>query len=116
MKNLTLISIGVDSWNRPVYEDENGKLFKDINCSKGNMRLATVYGGFDGEPDTPIEYIEKYKDVSIRIKRTKEQTIKYFKQLAHEFEKDAYRNDDPIAKAQSEAWELAAFEVKRNMQ
>lgn len=67
MKKLTLKYIGVDSWNRPVYEDETGRLFKDLNLGKGQMELATVYGGFDGEPDTPIQYIKKYQGVEIEV-------------------------------------------------
>lgn len=67
MKKLVLKFIGVDSWSRPVYEDENGKLFKDTNCDSGEIALCTAYGGFEGEPDTPIEYIEKYRDMEIEI-------------------------------------------------
>lgn len=67
MKKLVLTFIGVDNWNRPVYEDEGGKLFKDINCGMGEIALCTVYGGFDGEPDTPIVYIKKYQEVEIKI-------------------------------------------------
>lgn len=65
-KKLVLNFIGVDDWSRPVYEDENGKMFKDTNCGDGNLALCTAYG-FEGEPDTPIEYIEKYQDVEIEI-------------------------------------------------
>lgn len=67
MKKLVLKFIGVDSWSRPVYEDGNGKLFKDTNCDNGEIALCTVSGGFDGEPDTPIVYIEKYQDMEFEI-------------------------------------------------
>ena len=70
MKKITIKFLGTDSWNRPVYEDENGKMFKDTNLGKGNMALCTVYGGFEGEPDTPIQYIKKYQDVEFVIENT----------------------------------------------
>lgn len=50
-----------------------------------------------------------------RTYRTKEETIKYFKQLAFEFEVKAHRENDLIAKGMAEAYELAAFELERNM-
>ena len=47
--------LGRDSWSRPVYEDENGILVKDVDprswCAP---RLATALNNeFDGEPDCP---------------------------------------------------------------
>ena len=48
-------------------------------------------------------------------KRTKQETIEYFKWLASEFAKTAHRNNDPIAAAKSEAYELAAFEIEKNL-
>ena len=47
--------------------------------------------------------------------RSKEETIKYFKQLAYSFEVEAHRNKDLIAKGKAEAYELAAFELEHNM-
>lgn len=49
------------------------------------------------------------------MKRTKQETIDYFKHLAHEYEKDAHRNNNKEAKAKAEVYELAAFEIERNM-
>lgn len=49
-------------------------------------------------------------------KRTKQETIEYFKQLAFEYEKDGVRNNDSVALAKSEAYELAAFELEKNME
>ena len=49
-------------------------------------------------------------------KRTKQDTIDYFKTLAYEFEKKAYREDDLIAKGKSEAYRLVVFEIERNME
>lgn len=62
--------IGQDSWDRPVYEGEDGTLLVDVDprstrpislCTKMNNR-------FDGEPDTPIEHT-KYKDDKITVDR-----------------------------------------------
>lgn len=55
-----------------------------------------------------------------RTYRTKEETIKYFEQLSYEFEKQAHKySDEPEAsavfRAKAESYELAAFEVERNM-
>lgn len=53
-------------------------------------------------------------------KRTVMETIEYFELLASEFGKKASREQDGIAKTQhaakAEAYELAAFELKHNMQ
>lgn len=50
------------------------------------------------------------------MKRTKQETIEYFKYLAFEFEKQGYRNNDSSALAKAEAYEIAAFELERNME
>lgn len=50
-----------------------------------------------------------------KTKRTIQETINYFKQLAFEFEKEAHRNNDTIAKGKAEAYTLAAFEIEKNM-
>lgn len=67
METLILNYIGEDYWSRPVYKDENGILFKDVNCGSGKIALCTVCGDFEGEPNTPIEYIKKYQNVEIEI-------------------------------------------------
>ena len=62
METLELKRIGVDDWSRPVYKDNNGKLWKDINCDfwKKNcdrypIDLCSAYNNeFYGEPDSPI--------------------------------------------------------------
>ena len=81
-EKLTLTFIGIDDWDRPTYKDDEGRLLKDTNCDSGILALCTVCGGFDGEPDTPIEYIEKYKNRSIIIlgrenEPTKEEKFQY---------------------------------------
>ncbi len=66
MDEMTLNFKGYDSWDRPVYEC-NERLFVDVDprsfrspeiCTKCNNE-------FDGEPDTPIEVMEKYKNVKV---------------------------------------------------
>lgn len=70
MKEIVLNYLGKDSWNRPVYIDDEDNLYKDLNCGDGPLALSTVYGDFDGEPDTPIEYIKKYQDVKFLLNNT----------------------------------------------
>lgn len=64
---LLLRHKGRDNWDRPVYEDENGKLWKDvepgINCKP--KLCSALYNAFDGEPDTPLEVMARYKDKAI---------------------------------------------------
>lgn len=52
---MKLKYIGSDSWDRPVYEDENGLLVKDVNprkCWQPKLCVA-LDNAFDGEPDVP---------------------------------------------------------------
>lgn len=50
---LYLTYIGRDQWNYPVYEDQNGKLWKDIDCREGyEGRLCYVEDNkFENEVD-----------------------------------------------------------------
>jgi hypothetical protein len=50
------------------------------------------------------------------MKRTRQETIDYFKKLAYEFAKEAHRNNDLVAKGKAEAYELVVFELERNME
>lgn len=55
--------IGIDNWDRPVYKDENGKIYKDTNLGMGELALCTSSNNnFYGEPDTPIN-----EDIEIKI-------------------------------------------------
>lgn len=52
---LKLKPIGTDSWSRPVYEDQNGHLWKDITLGSNKPKLCSALNdAFDGEPDIPI--------------------------------------------------------------
>lgn len=67
MNKLELTYIGLDSWSRPVYKDNNENLFVDVDSREWRRpEICTKYNNqFDGEPDTPIQYIKKYDSVEI---------------------------------------------------
>ena len=55
MKKLRFI--GIDSWDRPVYQDDSGKMWKDVNLGCGELSLHSASSNdFDGEPDMPIHF------------------------------------------------------------
>ncbi len=49
--------IGTDEWARPVYKDQYGKLWKDVELGDFEIpHLHSAVGNeFDGEPDSPIK-------------------------------------------------------------
>ena len=50
MKKTDLTFIGVDSWDRPVYKDTNGKLWKDITLGSDTPELYSACNNdFEGE-------------------------------------------------------------------
>ena len=59
IKTLHLKYIGRDDWGRYVYEDENGKLWKNTDCcsprecceERGDTLNSAAGNKFDGEPD-----------------------------------------------------------------
>ena len=54
MKKLRFI--GIDDWDRPVYRDKSGQLWKDVNLGSGEPSLHSASDNdFDGEPDMPIK-------------------------------------------------------------
>lgn len=65
---LEIVYIGTDGWDRPVYKDNKGNLYKDTNLGQGNnlaSSLCTAYNNkFDGEPFTPID-----KNVIVKVVR-----------------------------------------------
>ena len=58
---------GRDSWNRPVYEDEAGNLWKDTDprASRPAKLCSVLNNSFDGEPDTPLEVMKRYRNEKI---------------------------------------------------
>lgn len=62
-KILRVKFIGIDNWDRPVYKDEKGNIFKDTNLGQGSLALCTsVNNDFYGEPEDPIN-----KDIRVNI-------------------------------------------------
>lgn len=53
MKKLRFI--GIDYWSRPVYKDESGRIWKNVNLDYGKPAFySATNNSFDGEPDTSI--------------------------------------------------------------
>ncbi|WP_156395398.1 LPD11 domain-containing protein [Paenibacillus sp. Root52] len=53
---LELNYIGTDDWDHPVYKDQNGMLWKDIEL--GDSQTPSLYSAgkdFDGEPNSRIQ-------------------------------------------------------------
>lgn len=65
-KARTLQYIGLDSWSRPVYEND-GNLYVDVDPRQNREpSICTKYNNeFDGEPDSPVE--ENFEFVPHRI-------------------------------------------------
>lgn len=62
-KILKIKLVGIDNWDRPVYKDEKGTIYKDTNLGKGKIKLCTsVNNDFYGEPLIPVG-----EDVKIEI-------------------------------------------------
>ncbi|NDO52045.1 hypothetical protein FMM75_22655 [Lachnospiraceae bacterium MD335] len=66
-KELVLSYMGMDSWDRPVYKEPNGRLWKDVSPVKHQKPdlCTSVNNEFDGEPDDNMRYIEKYKGIEV---------------------------------------------------
>lgn len=51
---LELTYAGIDSWDRPIYKNKRGVLFKDTALGKGNNLRKSLFtstkNSFDGEP------------------------------------------------------------------
>jgi hypothetical protein len=60
---------GMDSWDRSVYEDENGKLWKDVDPRKNRTPdlCTSVNNEFEGEPNTNMGYMSKYDNAEIEF-------------------------------------------------
>lgn len=51
-----------------------------------------------------------------RTKRTKEETIALFRMYANEYYKKWDKNDDFFALEKAQAYEMAAFELEKNLE
>ena len=54
-KEKILHFIGWDFWDRPVYKDDLGNLWKDVNPRKDSPAELYDADEFDSEPGWPIE-------------------------------------------------------------
>lgn len=64
---LHLKFVGMDSWDRPVYKDDRGTLWKDVDPRVGmkpNLCIS-VNNEFNGEPDIGMKYLEEYRGVTV---------------------------------------------------
>lgn len=66
MRVFVLNYIGNDNFARPVYGNGNN-LFVDVDPREyREPKICTKLNNcFDGEPDTPIKYMEEYKDMEV---------------------------------------------------
>jgi len=54
-KEIKVKLIGIDNWDRPVYKDEEGNIYKDVNLGNAGLDLHTVVNNdFYGEPNSSI--------------------------------------------------------------
>lgn len=63
-KELHLKFRGWDNWDRPVYEDDRGKLWKDVNPRAEYTAglCSSLNNDFFGEPDTPMKAMKCYQN------------------------------------------------------
>lgn len=66
-KKIILKLIGRDSWSRPVYVDDSGRLWKDVDpvADSSADLCSSVNNSFDGEPDTPMSVMARYQNAEI---------------------------------------------------
>ena len=64
---VKLTYTGMDNWDRPVYEDEKGRLWKDVDPRRDMQPdlCTSMNNEFYGEPDTNMCYMDKYKDAKL---------------------------------------------------
>lgn len=67
VKVLHLKFLGRDSWDRPVYKDNNGIIWKDVEprVDREANLCTSVDNEFDGEPDTGMKYLKAYQNVLV---------------------------------------------------
>ena len=66
-KVIHLKHLGRDSWDRPVYKDDNGVIWKDVEprADREANLCTSVDNEFDGEPDTGMKYLKAYQNVLV---------------------------------------------------
>ncbi|MFW6024954.1 MAG: hypothetical protein ACOCRX_01295 [Candidatus Woesearchaeota archaeon] len=95
--------------------ENNGKT-KQLECLvKDKSNTSEIIDFIETEYEINMDDMWAIKNIMTKRYRTKKEMIKYFKNLAFQYEKDAYRDTNLEAKGKAEAYELAAFELKYNM-
>lgn len=65
---LEIIYEGEDSWNRPVYKDKKGNLYKDVSLGEGNNLASSLClstnNEFEGEPSVSLD-----KNIVVKVIR-----------------------------------------------
>ena len=58
---------GRDSWDRPVYQDESGKLWKDVEpySDRPAHLCSACDNAFDGEPDIPMNAMARSQNITV---------------------------------------------------
>ncbi len=66
-KVLHLKFLGRDSWDRPVYKDNNGVIWKDVEprADREANLCTSVDNELDGEPDIGMKYLKAYQNVLV---------------------------------------------------
>ena len=80
MKELKFV--GIDYWSRPVFMDNEGKYYKDIECGYCIYPALHDSSGFEGEPGWPVEF--EYKIININeIKELAKNDIRFICEYPH---------------------------------
>ena len=66
-RKMELSYIGSDDWDRPVYKDEEGQFWKDVDPRAHRHPDLCTCGKFYGEPDTPMRVIARYEGVEVNF-------------------------------------------------
>ncbi|MBQ3023254.1 MAG: hypothetical protein IJD91_08050 [Clostridia bacterium] len=67
VKDITLTYEGCDSWGRPVYKDQNGRYWKDVDLGgRPTQNGICSADSFDGEPYASVHYYTAIRSVSIQ--------------------------------------------------
>ena len=85
-KALNLDSIGVDSWDRTVYQDRvTAELFKDTSLNERVDHIEDLCSvsrnKFEGEPDTPIPFMSWGKSYIITLNYKDGSSSIFYKKL-----------------------------------
>lgn len=68
-KKLVLTYVGLDNFNRMTFKNSNDRYYKHINdyVESDNELYLYTCSGIDGDMDTYIGELEKFKDIEIEV-------------------------------------------------